>query len=63
MMNVEVQGTKIILTEITDQWGEESHTFIGRPAMMNWAKERFSKERFTGSEEEWDAIMLAFSEV
>jgi hypothetical protein len=63
MMNVEVHGTKIVLTEITDQWGEESYTFMGRPAMKNWAKERFSKERFDGTEEELTAIMQAFDEV
>jgi hypothetical protein len=63
MMNVEVHGTKIVLTEITDQWGEESRTFLGRPAMMHWAHERFAKERFDGTEEEWNAIMQAFSEV
>lgn len=63
MMNVEVHGNKIILTEISDQWGEESHTFIGRPAMMHWAQERFPKEKFAGSEEEWEAIMKAFKEV
>ncbi|MBD0381147.1 hypothetical protein [Paenibacillus sedimenti] len=63
MMNVEVQGTKIVLTEISDQWGEECHTFIGRPAMMQWAKERFSKESFAGSEEDRQAIMDAFQEI
>jgi hypothetical protein len=63
MMIVEVQGTKIVLTEISDQWGEESYTFMGRPAMMHWANERFSKDRFDGTEEELQAIMQAFSEV
>ncbi len=63
MMNVEVHGTKLILTEISDQWGEESHTFLGRPALMQWAKERFPKEKFKGTEEEWEAIMAAFNEV
>ncbi|MFD0698607.1 hypothetical protein ACFQZT_31520 [Paenibacillus sp. GCM10027628] len=63
MMNVEVHGTKIVLTEISDQWGEECHTFIGRPAMMQWAKEKFPKETFSGTEEEWQAIMDAFNEV
>lgn len=63
MLNVEVHGNKIILTEITDQWGEESYTFIGRPAMMYWAQERFPKERFADRIEEWEAIMKAFNEV
>lgn len=63
MLNVEVQGSKIVLTEISDQWGEESHTFVGRPAMMRWAEERFPKESFVGKEEEWEQIMEAFREV
>ncbi|UJF36393.1 hypothetical protein [Paenibacillus hexagrammi] len=63
MLNVEVQGTKIVLTEISDQWGEECHTFLGRPAMMQWANERFAKERFDGTEEERQAIMDAFDQV
>ena len=63
MMNVEVQGTKLILTEISDQWGEETHTFLSRPAMKQWAKERFAKEKFQGTEEERQAIMEAFDNV
>ncbi|NRF90738.1 hypothetical protein HQN89_06820 [Paenibacillus frigoriresistens] len=63
MLNVEVQGSKIVLTEITDQWGEECHTFIGRPAMLHWANERFAKDKFEGTEEERQAIMDAFKEV
>ncbi|MCD1259038.1 hypothetical protein B5M42_009325 [Paenibacillus athensensis] len=63
MMNVEVHGTKIVLTEISDQWGEESYTFVGRPAMMHWAHERFPKSNFEGNEQEWEAIMNAFAEV
>ena len=27
MMTVEVQGRYIVLREISDQWGEETHTF------------------------------------
>jgi hypothetical protein len=63
MMNVEVHGTKIVLREISDQWGEESHTFMSRPEMMNWVEQRFPKEKYAGNEEEWEAIMAAFREV
>jgi hypothetical protein len=63
MINAEVQGTKIIVREISDQWGEESHTFVSRPEMMHWAEERFSPERFDGTEEERLAILAAFKEV
>ena len=52
MMNVEVHGKTIILREISDQWGEEAHTFLSRHEMMHWAEQRFSQERYTGSEEE-----------
>jgi hypothetical protein len=61
MMNVEVQGKTLVLREITEQWGEECHTFISRPEMMHWAQNRFSK--FEGSEEELAEIMKALKEV
>lgn len=63
MLTVEVNGKTLILREISDQWGEECHTFLSRPAMMHWAEDRFSKEKFQGTEEEWNAIMQAFKEV
>lgn len=63
MMTVEVQGKYIVLREISDQWGEESHTFLSRPALMQWAQNRFPKEEFAGKEEEWYDIMNAFKQV
>ncbi|WP_052488085.1 hypothetical protein [Gordoniibacillus kamchatkensis] len=63
MINAEVQGAKIVVREISDQWGEESHTFVSRPEMMHWATERFTPERFNGTEEERLAILAAFKEV
>lgn len=63
MMTVEVQGKYIVLREISDQWGEESHTFLSRPALMNWAQSRFPKEEFIDREEEWNDIMNAFKQV
>ena len=57
MLTVEVNGKSIIVREISDQWGEESQTFLSRPALMHWANERFKRERFDGSDEEWEAIM------
>ncbi|AZS16414.1 hypothetical protein [Paenibacillus lutimineralis] len=60
MMTVEVQGKYIVLREISDQWGEETHTFLSRPALMKWANDRFPKEEFVGREEEWKEIMDAF---
>lgn len=63
MMTVEVQGRYIVLREISDQWGEETHTFMSRPAMMQWANNRFPKEEYEGQEEEWHRIIEAFKQV
>lgn len=63
MLTVEVQGRYIVLREISEQWGEECHNFLSRPALMHWAEQRFPKEDFTGNEEEWNEIMLKFKEV
>lgn len=63
MMTVEVQGRYLVLREISDQWGEETHTFMSRPALMQWAENRFHKENYTDNEEEWIEIMKAFKEV
>lgn len=62
-MTVEVQGRYLVLREISDQWGEETHTFMSRPALMQWAENRFPKENYTDNEEEWIEIMKAFKEV
>ncbi len=36
--------------------------FLSRPEMMQWASERFSKDKFD-NEAEWEDIMSAFREV
>lgn len=63
MMTVEVQGRYIVLREISEQWGEETHNFLSRPAMMEWAKNRFPKEQYIGREAEWEEIMEAFKNI
>lgn len=63
MMTVEVQGRYIVLREISDQWGEETHNFLSRPAMMEWAKNRFPKEQYIEKEAEWEEIMDAFKNI
>jgi hypothetical protein len=63
MMTVEVHGTRLVLREISDQWGEENHEFLSRPHMMDWVERRFPKEKFAGKEEEWEQIMEAFKEI
>ena len=63
MMTVEVQGRHLVLREISDQWGEETQTFMSRPALREWAEKRFPKENFEGQEEEWQRIMEAIRQV
>jgi hypothetical protein len=63
MMHAEVQGRQIIVREISDQWGEDTHVFNSRPEMMEWALQRFSADRFDGPEEERERILDAFRNV
>ncbi|MCQ4087007.1 hypothetical protein [Saccharibacillus sp. JS10] len=63
MMTVEVHGRQLVLREISDQWGEETHNFMSRPEMMHWAENRFAKDKFEGTDEEWQSIMDAFKGV
>ncbi|MDQ0058452.1 MULTISPECIES: hypothetical protein [Paenibacillus] len=63
MLTVEVQGKTLIVREISDQWGEDCHTFVSRPEMLHWAENRFRPSDFVGKEDELAAIMAAFKEV
>ncbi|UUZ80014.1 hypothetical protein LJK88_34180 [Paenibacillus sp. P26] len=63
MLTVEVNGKQLILREISDQWGEDCHTFLSRPEMMHWVEERFKKSDFEGTEEEYESMMEAFRQV
>lgn len=63
MLTVEVQGKTLIVREISDQWGEECHTFISRPEMMHWAENRFRPDTFDGSEQEREEILSGLKSV
>lgn len=63
MLTVEVNGKTIILREISDQWGEDTHTFLSRPALMQWVEQRFPQESYEGNQEEWNELMDAFKQV
>ncbi|MCM3627167.1 hypothetical protein M3194_07300 [Paenibacillus glycanilyticus] len=63
MLTVEVQGKTLIVREISDQWGEECHTFVSRPEMMHWAENRFKPAQFVGREEERENILKALKDV
>ncbi|TJY43524.1 hypothetical protein E5161_06510 [Cohnella pontilimi] len=57
MLTVEVQGKTLVVREISDQWGEETHKFLSRPELMDWAQKRFRAEDFPGGEEELQRVM------
>lgn len=63
MINVEVRGKTIILSDITDLWGEQSHTFLSRPEMMQWVEQRFAPSMYTGDEAERLKIIDAFKQI
>ncbi|MGM0881196.1 MAG: hypothetical protein ACQEXQ_09150 [Bacillota bacterium] len=63
MLTVEVQGKTLIVREISDQWGEDCHTFVSRPEMLHWAQNRFRASDYAGREEELEAIMTALKNV
>jgi hypothetical protein len=63
MLTVEVNGKSLMVREISDQWGEESHTFLSRPAMMHWVEHRFPKTDYADNPQEWEDLMKAFREV
>ncbi|WP_276356384.1 hypothetical protein [Cohnella caldifontis] len=57
MLTVEVQGKTIVVREISDQWGEETHKFLSRPELMDWANRRFRPEDFPEGEEQYRKVM------
>jgi hypothetical protein len=63
MLTVEVNGKSLMVREISDQWGEESQTFLSRPAMMHWVEHRFPKSDYADNLQEWEDLMNAFREV
>lgn len=63
MLTVEVNGTRYIARVISDQWGEDTFTFLSRSALIQWAHDRFSNDKFEGSEEERLQIIHAFEQV
>lgn len=63
MLTVEVQGKTLIVREISDQWGEECHTFLSRPEMLHWAENRFRLSDYAGREEERNAIIDSFKAI
>lgn len=63
MMRVEQKGSKYILQEISDQWGEETTEFLSKAALMQWVQARFAPERYEGPEPERIEILQQFQQI
>lgn len=63
MLTVEVHGKTLIVREISQEWGEDCHTFLSRPALMHWVENRFPRDRYEGTEEEYNEMMDAFKNI
>ena len=63
MLHAEIQGRQIVVREISDQWGELSHTFLSRAEMMQWVEERFAPGQYDGDEAERQRIIESFKAI
>lgn len=63
MIHVEIHGKHIEVREISDQWGEDTHVFLSRPALMDWVHQRYAVGKFEGTEEERTTIIERFSQI
>jgi hypothetical protein len=62
MMMVEIIGTKYTVREISTQWGEDTHTFLSRHALLQFAEQRFAGE-FDAGEAERQRILSLFRDI
>lgn len=63
MLTIEVQGRSIVARDISTEWGEESHVFLSRHELVEWAGKRFAPDDFGGDTEEYERVMQAIREV
>lgn len=63
MISAEVRGREIEVIEISELWGEDSRTFYSRAELRHWVAERYTPERFDGTEEERLQIIEEFGKL
>ncbi len=57
MMYVEEVGRCLTVIEISTEWGEESHEFMSRGELEQWANRRFQAPDFANRQEETSVFM------
>lgn len=63
MMFVEEIGRRLIVTEISTQWGEETHEFMSRGELERWAVKRFNEIDFQNRKEEAQLYLERIREI
>ncbi|WCK52768.1 hypothetical protein PP175_15190 [Aneurinibacillus sp. Ricciae_BoGa-3] len=63
MMTAEADGARVIIREISSEWGEDTYIFNSRHEMMNWAGQHFAAQDYIGRDEEYNQIMETFRSI
>ncbi|GIM44862.1 hypothetical protein DNHGIG_04110 [Collibacillus ludicampi] len=58
-MNIIVHGKRIVVSEISSIYGEETFDFLSKAEVQAWARKRFANE----PKEEYERIMSIFSRI
>ncbi|MFT9846103.1 CBM20 domain-containing protein [Aneurinibacillus sp. REN35] len=46
MITAEMEGVRIIVREISTEWGEDTYVLNGRHELMDWAKKHFTQDKY-----------------
>lgn len=58
-MNILIHGKRIVVSEISLTYGEETHDFMSKGEVLAWARKRFANE----AKEEYERVMSIFSKI
>ena len=59
-MNIHQHGRRFVVSEISSMEGELTYDFTSRQELIHWAEQRFSPDKFEGTEEERQEILNRF---
>ncbi|AMA73308.1 MULTISPECIES: hypothetical protein [Aneurinibacillus] len=46
MITAEVEGARIVVREISTEWGEDTYVLNGRPELIDWAEKHFTPDKY-----------------
>lgn len=59
-MNIHVHGSRYVVSEISSVEGENTYDFSTRQEMIRWSEQYFAPSKWSGSEEDRQAILDKF---